>query len=260
MPRNSMIRLEWIFLGVFAGVLVSGCAGPSKTMPSSGMGPMTSVTASTGFAGVPRDMYHVVGPSETLWRIAKTYDVDMDTLLHANRLDDPTKIKKGMKLLIPNTLGPRPVIPLYPASRWKYIVIHHTATEEGDAFTIDQLHHKRGFWNGLGYHFLIDNGTEGKTDGQIQVGPRWIKQQDGAHANAAGMNEKGIGIVIVGNFSQTRVTERELDSLAFLVKTLMSYYKIPASNVIRHRDVPGKNTECPGNLFPWTEFKHRLNS
>lgn len=206
----------------------------------------------------PHNIYHTVGPSETLWRISKTYGVDIHTLMAANRLSDPTKIENGQQLLIPKTLGPRPVIPLYPAKRWIYIVIHHTATHDGDAYSIDRLHHKRGFWNGLGYHFLINNGTSGKVDGQIQVGPRWVKQQDGAHANAAGMNEKGIGIVLVGNYSVDYVSAVEMDMLVFLVKTLQKYYRIPNKNVIRHSDVPGKNTECPGLNFPWAEFKRRL--
>lgn len=253
--HTTAINLSIFILSVF---IISGCAStPSPRAAAKPLGPMTSVTAAPSFA-TPRDVYHIVGPSETLWRIAKTYDVDINTVLRANHLDDPTKVKNGQKLLIPQTRGPRPVIPLYPTQRWTYIVIHHTATDEGDAYSIDEIHHKRGFWNGLGYHFLIDNGTEGKSDGQIQVGPRWIKQQDGAHANAAGMNEKGIGIVIVGNFSQQHVTERELENLVFLTKTLMAYYHIPASNVIRHKDVPGKNTECPGNNFPWSEFKSRI--
>ncbi len=256
---NFMKRKTLSFLLLTGLISVfAGCGGTGPMVrPSTGTR-LTSVTGATLYQ-TPQTLYHVVGPAETLWRISKTYDVDINTLLKANNLDDPTKIKKGQKLVVPNTMGPRPVIPLYPAKRWTHIVIHHTATHTGDAFSIDQLHHQRGFWNGLGYHFLIDNGTEGKADGQIQVGPRWIKQQDGAHANAAGMNEHGIGIVLVGNFSETRVTQRELDSLVFLVKTLQSYYRISSANVIRHNDVPGKNTECPGNNFPWADFKRRLS-
>ena len=110
----------------------------------------------------------------------------------------------------------------------------------------------------MGYHFLIDNGTATKSDGQIEVGPRWIKQEVGAHANANGMNEHGIGIAIVGNYSETYLNETELESLVYLVTTLQRYYHIPDRNVIGHRDVPGKNTECPGKNFPWAEFKRRL--
>lgn len=221
--------------------------------------PVTPVSVAGNMPlGVPHDVYHVVGPSETLWRISKTYNVEMNSILRANRISDPSRIKNGQKLLIPNTQGPRPMIPLFPTRRWTHIIIHHTATHDGDAFSIDQLHHKRGFWNGMGYHFLVNNGTKGKVDGQVQVGPRWIKQMDGAHCNSAGMNERGIGVVVVGNFSQKRLTAAEFDSLVFLVRTLKDYYRIPSSNILRHSDVPGKNTECPGLYFPWAEFKRRV--
>ena len=247
-----------LMTAVFLGIFAAGCSH----VPGVGRGSMRPgvvTAAGTAMYQPPHNIVHVVGPSETLWRISKTYGVDMNTLLKVNQLSDPTKIKNGQKLLIPQTTGSRPVIPLYPTNRWTYIVIHHTATHEGDAFMIDKLHHKRGFWNGLGYHFLINNGTNGKEDGQIQVGPRWIKQMDGAHANADGMNQKGIGVVVVGNFSENHVTTEELGSLVLLVKTLQKYYGIPGQNVIRHSDVPGKNTECPGLNFPWAEFKRRLS-
>ena len=239
-------------------LILSGCAGTPPPPPGA-FGPAPSVVMPGGISFTrPQTITHIVGPSETLWRISKTYGTDIDTLMRVNRLSDPEKIKNGQRLIIPNTFGPRPIIPLYPSNRWSHIVIHHTATEGGNAHSIDQLHHKRGFGNGLGYHFLIDNGTDGKQDGQIEVGPRWIKQQDGAHANAGGMNEKGIGISLVGNYSERPVTQRQLDALAFLVKTLQNYYRIPNHNVIRHSDVPGKNTECPGTRFPWVSFRQRL--
>lgn len=251
LARTARIRNVIYYLGLM--FFAAGCAHQRPMMlrvDHSGL-------MNTGFQS-PQSLVHVVGPSETLWRVSKIYNVDIQTLLKVNHLDDPTKIQKGQKLLIPHTMGPRPVIPLYPGRRWTYIVIHHTATHEGDAYSIDNLHHKRGFWHGLGYHFLINNGTNGKTDGQIEVGPRWIKQMDGAHANADGMNEKGIGIALVGNYSETNVSEPELASSVFLVKTLQKYYRIPDDRVIRHSDVRGKHTECPGTRFPWQKLKHRL--
>lgn len=245
-----------LLLSGFLVLTVAGCArGPEAGL----LGPISPVGMSIAPPfSTPQNIYHEVGPSETLWRISKAYGVDTETLLRVNHLDDPEKIRRGQRLLIPNTLGPKPVVPLYPTKRWTHIVIHHTATEAGNASSIDDLHHKRGFWNGLGYHFLIDNGTNSKWDGQIEVGPRWIKQQDGAHANTNGMNQKGIGIAIVGNYSEQVPSRRRLDSLIFLVKTLQSYYRIPKDRVIAHREVPGKNTECPGTQFPWSDFKRQL--
>ncbi|MBN1687754.1 MAG: N-acetylmuramoyl-L-alanine amidase [Candidatus Omnitrophica bacterium] len=252
MSSFNIIRVMGIALVVW------GCSSTPVQYTYTPMGPI-SVLGTQG-VGAPHDVFHIVGPSETLWRISKTYGVDMDILMQVNHVSDPTQIKAGQELLIPSTYGARPLVPLFPSKRWTHIVIHHTATDYGDAFSIDQLHHKRGWWNGLGYHFLINNGTMGKEDGQIQAGPRWMKQKPGAHAKDAGMNERGIGIGIVGNFSQDMISKAEMDSLVFLVKTLQEYYQIPDQNVIGHRDVPGAKTECPGNYFPWFEFKKKIAS
>ncbi len=51
---------------------------------------------------------------------------------------------------------------------------------------MDAIHRKRGFDRGLGYDFVIDNGTNTRVDGQIEASPRWIKQMEGAHCDAAG--------------------------------------------------------------------------
>lgn len=254
-----MRPLSYSFLAVFL-LILGGCASSQpayyQPLPVT-VGPSTQVLAPSAMWDMPRTLTHEVGPAETLWRISKIYGVDMDSIMRANRLSDPTKIKNGQKLTIPGARAPRPVIPLYPTYRWTHIVVHHTVTEEGNARSIDSMHVDKG-WSAMGYHFLVDNGSVGKFDGQIEVGPRWIKQQNGAHCNANGMNEKGIGIALIGNFSEGVPTARQLESLVYLVKSLQRYYDIPYENVIGHRDVPGKNTECPGTHFPWAEFKSRL--
>lgn len=243
--------LKFAVFIVFA--YLSGCT-------SSSMGPPVSyiVSAPGMNVSIPQDLYHQVGPLETVWRISKTYGVSVQSIVDANHLKSAKSIKAGQTLLIPKAAEVRSIIPVYNVRPWSYIVIHHTATETGNAQTIDVLHHQRGFDNGLGYHFLIDNGTKGKQEGQIEIGPRWIRQMDGAHANAAGMNENGIGIAVVGNFSETRISDRQLDSLIFLTNVLRKHYGIPVQRVIRHQDVPGKNTECPGKYFPWSKFKRKI--
>ena len=154
---------------------------------------------------VRQDLYHEVARMETLWRISKMYGVSVEDIISANGLIDPRSISVGQKLLIPKAAGARSVIPLYNTRGWSYIVVHHSATHNGNALMIDHLHFRRGFENGLGYHFLIDNGTLGKGLGQIEVGPRWVRQENGAHCTAAGMNENGIGICVIGNYSETNV-------------------------------------------------------
>ncbi|MDD5670965.1 MAG: N-acetylmuramoyl-L-alanine amidase [Candidatus Omnitrophica bacterium] len=265
MAKNVFIRnlKLWGVASVFV-LLASGCAHEGPTMSPRMISPMRPVTAP-----IPMQLYtpfthaqtiqHVVGPSETLWRISKMYDVDIQTLIQVNHLRNASELKKGQLIIIPQTYGPRPVIALYPNHKWRYIIVHHTATDVGNALDIDRSHMARG-WDSLGYHFLIDNGTDGKFPGQIEIGPRWVKQQDGAHTKASDMNAKGIGIALVGNYSETGVPSEQFNALVFLVRTLQDYYHIPNANVIGHRDVPGANTECPGNKFPWREFKQSLSS
>jgi len=261
--ESFLLLAALVFLGV-------GCATPKPQtlirpftpFKSTARAPVSTLPAPAisfyeGFKS-PTSVTHTVGPFETLWRISKTYGVDMNDIMQANQITNPGQLKEGQKLTIPGTMGARPYISLPPATRWTHIVVHHTATHDGDASTIQKIHFARGFWNGLGYHFLIDNGTNGRADGQIEIGPRWAKQMDGAHANADDMNIKGIGVCLVGNFSETNVSPRQIESLVYVVQTLQKRYGIPDRNVIRHDDVKGKSTECPGLRFPWAEFKRRL--
>lgn len=209
-------------------------------------------------AGPPKTVTHEVGPLETIWRISRMYDVPAASIYTANGLKPSDQLKLGQKLTIPNAKPLRHVVALYPNPHWKYIIVHHTATDIGKAYAIHRSHHDRGFWNGLGYHFLIDNGTLGKGDGQIEESPRWVKQQQGAHCKAGGMNDKGIGVALVGNFDLDMPTSRQLESLNYLLKTLCQYYKIPASNILGHRDVEGSATDCPGKRFPWPTVRQCL--
>ncbi len=203
------------------------------------------------------DIYHEVGPGETVWRISKMYDVGMEDIVQANNLWDATCLEKGQRLFIPEAAPMRYVIPLYKSNKWKYIIIHHSATDIGNALRFDAAH-KRRRWKGLGYHFVIDNGTSGKEDGQIEVSPRWIHQENGAHCKANHMNSRGIGVCLVGNFSEDRISESQMDSLAYLVNHLKEYYNIPNYRILGHGQVKGASTECPGLKFPWEDFRRRL--
>lgn len=204
------------------------------------------------------DVIHTVGPGETIWRLAKAYDVDANQIMEDNWISDVSSIRMGQRLRISEAAPMRPIIPLYPSKKWKYIIVHHTADESGSALSIYKVHRGKG-WDNIGYHFVIDNGTENKEMGQIEISPRWIKQKDGAHCKAGDMNVKGIGVSLVGNFSESRHVPREqMDSLVYLVNKLRREYNIPLENVIGHGKVHGAHTECPGLHFPFDEFKRRL--
>ncbi len=137
----------------------------------------------------------------------------------------------------------------YRVRDWKYIVIHHSASESGSASEFDKFHReKRGWENGLGYHFVIGNGR-GSEDGLIEIGSRWVNQLDGAHAGVQEYNHYGIGICLVGNFNDSYPTTSQMSSLSALVAYLQERCHIPAENIIMHRHF--RQTECPGRNFPY---------
>jgi LysM repeat protein len=253
--------LNTIFCLCAAIFLLNSCARSQNQLNQPGIPPqlLPQPIHLPTYPAVRSDICHVVAPLETVWRISKMYDVSVDTIIRTNNLRSNGEIEKGQKLIIPSAAPWKPVIPLYPSNKWKYIIIHHTATDAGSALSIDRAHIDRGFWNGLGYHFLIDNGTDGKADGQIEVAPRWIKQQEGAHCKAGDMNVKSIGISLVGDYTLDTVSRNQMDSLIYLIDKLCAYYGIPKNHIIGHGQVEGASTECPGKNFPWNEFWRRLS-
>ncbi len=238
-------------LGLVAGLLLSSCTAVT---------PMPTVRRTTyPRPATRRDIVHTIAPGETLWRISKMYSVPIAMIMCTNRLASRTDIKYGQKLLIPEAAPIEPVISLFPNDKWKYIIIHHSATEGGSSLQFHEYHLKKGWDHGVGYHFVIDKGASNKQDGQIETTPRWLKQQDGAHCKADDMNTRAIGICLVGNFNHEKVSAAQMRSLVMLVNKLKHYYQIPRSHILGHRDVKGSCTECPGRHFPWERFLRQID-
>ncbi len=142
---------------------------------------------------------------------------------------------------------------------WSFIILHHSGTETGNMALIDREHRKR-FWDGIGYDFLIGNGTD-SGDGEVEVTFRWREQRTGAHCKTPGnwANERGIGICLVGNFEESVPTSRQIRSLVKLVQFLQKRYRIPKSRIYGHQDTPGARvTDCPGRNFSVARFKSML--
>lgn len=140
---------------------------------------------------------------------------------------------------------------------WRYLVIHHTATDSGDVESIHESHLKKkdsagNNWIGIGYHFVIGNGN-GMADGKIEPTFRWKQQLHGAHAGPGDKehNQHGIGVCLVGDFERTSPSPAQLKAVKRLVRTMKGEYGITSANVIGHRDI--RSTECPGRYFPMAE-------
>lgn len=121
-----------------------------------------------------------------------------------------------------------------------YIVVHCTATKEGQDFKakdIDKWHKQRG-WKGIGYHYVVD------IDGTIEKGRN--ESEIGSHV--AGWNKNSIGVVYVGgldskgNPKDTR-TEAQKEALWKLLTELLCKY--PSAIIKGHRDFPNVSKACP---------------
>jgi len=136
---------------------------------------------------------------------------------------------------------------------WKYIVIHHSATQAGSVNAFHRFHTKQGY-GGIAYHFVIGNGN-GMKDGEVQETFRWEKQVAGAHVsgNSWDHNIFGIGICLVGNLEKSPPTHAQQAALAKLVAKLKAKYRISNEHIIGHKHVPfddtsgrTERTSCPG--------------
>jgi len=142
---------------------------------------------------------------------------------------------------------------------WQKIVIHHTASPTEvrrsgklvpvDAAMIREWHKTKG-WSDIGYHFVIG------PDGRCEAGRPIYRP--GAHCHVGHRNFIGIGVCLVGNFSETEVPDAQLVGLVNKVVQLMEAFKLGTEAVELHRDVPGAATECPGRFFPKDIFIKKL--
>lgn len=144
-------------------------------------------------------------------------------------------------------IAPPEATPIHP---WRWIVIHHSASRRGDSQEIDREHLVIRGWDGIGYDFVIGNGTDMPL-GRIDATFRWRLQSRGAHAGSAPeqaiYNQDGIGICLVGNFQTGPLDPFQEHRLVELCAQLIHHVPtLAVSRIIGHRDVPGKATACPG--------------
>lgn len=140
---------------------------------------------------------------------------------------------------------------------WQAIVIHDSGSLTGSARSINEVHERLGR-KGLGYHFVINNGT-GTDDGVIEVGFRWERQFEGAYVPeaAAGFdwNRNAIGVCLVGDADRRAFTESQLRELVWLVQQLQARFNIPRDAV--YIEVGG-SPDGPPKLFPYAWFSGQL--
>jgi len=216
------------------------------------------------------DRNYTVKRSDTLTDIAHKYGLTVGELAAHNGLKNTDKLRIGQKLVIPDSANareaasPDPYLPKdlerirVEPGKWKYIVIHHSASPNASVKGMDYYHRvERHMENGLAYHFVIGNGHSMK-DGEIAIGRRWTAQLDGGHLASEALNRKAIGICMVGNFDVDRPTRRQMESLHALVEFLLARCHLSADALKTHQQINPIYTRCPGHNFPTKTFLQTL--
>lgn len=134
------------------------------------------------------------------------------------------------------------------------IILHCTATREGNDTTVEAIRHmhiyERGFAD-IGYHYVI------YLDGSVHDG----RSVHYAGAHCVGHNSNSIGVCYVGGCDRnlkpkdTR-TGAQKKALVKLVRELMQLYHLPASRVFCHYQFANK--ACPS--FKIEDFRKELQS
>ena len=128
-----------------------------------------------------------------------------------------------------------------------YIVVHCTATPEGQAKTVEQIRaeHMRQGWADIGYHYVVT------LDGEAHLG----RDVDIAGSHVSGHNSNSIGVVYVGGlesdpkkkYNELKAKDTRTDAQkAALMSLLMDLRKLyPYATILGHRDFQGVRKACP---------------
>jgi N-acetylmuramoyl-L-alanine amidase len=127
-----------------------------------------------------------------------------------------------------------------PCRNWKYIVLHHSGSNQSTIEGIYDWHVRCKGWEAIGYHFIV------MRSGAIYIGERWNQQMQGAHCKGP-RNEDGIGVCLIGNFDIALPSDAQVRSACHLIEELQINLQIDSTHVIDHRDEGA--TACPGKMF-----------
>ena len=134
----------------------------------------------------------------------------------------------------------------------KNITIHHAGVEWKNTTTpiksvkgLQQFGQTEKNWPDVPYHFIIG------PDGTIFEG----RSLDYAPDTNTDYDVHGhVGIELLGNFEEQRVSEAQLDSLVKLTAWLAQKYNIGVDHIAGHKDIAKGQTVCPGkDLYRYVE-------
>lgn len=115
----------------------------------------------------------------------------------------------------------------------QFIIVHHTATQEGTIKgVLDGLYRRPDY---ASCHFTVDtNGDAYKIGSPDDILWHAGESQWGKFVM---MNNYSLGIEIIGPLTNGGFTDSQRKTVRDLIQHLMATFKIPRWNVLRHRDI-----------------------
>ena len=173
-----------------------------------------------------------------------------------------------------------------------YIIVHHSATNDRvtlDDFDAIKRYHmsyaidgyivsKEVFeerkknndgyyfkypWHDIGYHFVIED-VKGivlrKGRKTHEVGAHAYQKMPSRDKTLVSINRQSIGICVVGNFDNYKMSRTKEDKLIDVINILRVGFDIPLSNVLGHREINGVKKSCPGTNVDMNELRAKIDS
>ena len=134
------------------------------------------------------------------------------------------------------------------------IVLHHTEAPRATTWqSVNRYHIDHNGWYRAGYHIAIRDYA-----GRCMVSLLNLPETRSYHAHTVG-NNHGIAVCVAGKFDYDVPTIAETDALQRTVAVIRRWATwCEWAPVVRHGDVPGNSTACPGKH--WRDIVPILNT
>lgn len=140
----------------------------------------------------------------------------------------------------------------------EFVIVHHSATRDSGTVSwnaIRRWHVDHNRWSAIGYHagveLITDPGT-GALVPEVLIGRDWFTA--GAHCRHDSMNQRSLGLCVVGDFDAGPPPEQLVERAAQFVAMWCRLFMLSVDRVHGHRDHHPSKT-CPGDRFDMAHFR-----